>query len=95
MHHAVRLLPEQRDFAECGRRTAQPDALARLFLSLRKEGAYNINLVSPTPYTPYILDALGICAGELEIPVVWNTGGYETPETVRAAARMWESGLPT
>lgn len=64
-----------------------PDALARLFLSLRKEGAYNINLVSPTPYTPYILDALGICAGELEIPVVWNTGGYETPETVRAAAQ--------
>lgn len=60
-------------------------ALADLFRSLKEQGAYNINLVSPTPYTPYILDALDLC--DLGIPVVWNTGGYETVATVREASK--------
>lgn len=64
-----------------------PAALAELFLSLKGQGAYNINLVSPTPYAPYILDALDLCAHSLGLPVVWNTGGYETHETVRAASK--------
>lgn len=66
-------------------RTLDVPALADLFRTLKEQGAYNINLVSPTPYTPYILDALDLC--DLGIPVVWNTGGYETVETVRAASK--------
>lgn len=61
-----------------------PERLAGLFLSLRDRGAYNINLVSPTPYVPYITEALDICGDELGIPIVYNTGGWENAQTVRA-----------
>lgn len=57
-----------------------PDELAELFLSLRDKGAYNINLVSPTPYVPYIISALD--KAQPDIPVVYNTGGYENTSTV-------------
>lgn len=59
-------------------------ALCAVFAELREMGAYNINLVSPTPYAPYIAKALELCP--LDIPVVWNTGGYERVETVRDMA---------
>ena len=62
----------------------KPERLAGLFLSLRDRGAYNINLVSPTPYVPYITEALDICGDELGIPIVYNTGGWENAQTVRA-----------
>ena len=42
--------------------------------------------MSPTPYAPYIAEALDLVGDRLTIPVVWNTGGYERPETVRALA---------
>ena len=61
-----------------------PERLAGLFLSLRDRGAYNINLVSPTPYVPYITEALDICGDELGISIVYNTGGWENAQTVRA-----------
>lgn len=59
-------------------------SLARAFLDLQERGAYTLDLVSPTPYAPYIAAALDLLGGRLKIPVVWNTGGYERPETVRA-----------
>ena len=64
-----------------------PVDLAREMLILDEEGMYNVNLVSPTHYTPQIIEAVRIAkSGELgkklTIPVVWNTGGYELPETV-------------
>ena len=61
--------------------------LADIFLGLQRDGAYNINLVSPTQYTPQIIDAVKIAREDgLNLPVVWNTGGYELPETVEALA---------
>ena len=63
-----------------------PDALAALFLDLQERGAYTLDLVSPTPYAPYIAAALDLLGERLTIPVVWNTGGFERPETVRALA---------
>ncbi len=57
--------------------------LAEVFLSLQRDGAYNINLVSPTQYTPQIIEAVRLAKADgLTLPVVWNTGGYELPETV-------------
>ena len=56
--------------------------LFEIFISLRDMGAANINLVSPTPYTYDILKALDMCRDKLDIPVVWNTGGYESVETL-------------
>ncbi len=53
-------------------------------LALAAAGAQNIDLVSPTQYAADILAALAPIKDRLGVPVVWNTGGYETPETVEA-----------
>lgn len=62
--------------------------LAEQMLSLVGRGAENIDLVSPTQYAGQILTAISAVKPKLAVPVIWNTGGYETAETVRAAARQ-------
>lgn len=57
--------------------------LSEEMLSLQSRGATCIDLVTPTHYADRILAAVASVKDRLEIPVVWNTGGYETPETVR------------
>jgi putative pyruvate formate lyase activating enzyme len=53
--------------------------LADLMIRLQEGGCSNINLVSPTHYSPWIFTALDRAAGQgLKIPVVVNSGGYET-----------------
>lgn len=56
--------------------------LAEIFLELQNKGAHNINLVTPTPYFPFITEALDMVKDELTIPVVYNCGGYEKPEVI-------------
>lgn len=55
--------------------------LADIFKMLEDQGAHNVNLVTATPFTYAVLDALDLYRPG--IPIVWNTGGYETPETLR------------
>jgi len=57
--------------------------LADIFLELRDQGANNINLVTPTHFVPQIIEAVrrARTAG-LSIPIVYNTGSYENPETI-------------
>lgn len=57
--------------------------LADIFLKLQDKGAHNINLVTPTHYTPHIISALYAARGKLNIPVVYNCGGYESAETLK------------
>ena len=58
--------------------------LARMMLALALMGCHNINLVSPTHFVPQILAALTKAAAEgLNLPIVYNTGGYENLETLR------------
>ncbi|MDP3789059.1 MAG: hypothetical protein Q8R48_01500, partial [Candidatus Omnitrophota bacterium] len=58
--------------------------LSEIMLNLQKAGCHNINLVSPTHYVPQILMALEIALGEgLNIPVVYNTGGYDLIGTIK------------
>ena len=60
-----------------------PSEAAGVMLELQSEGAYNINLVSPTQYAPQLIEAVRIAREQgLSIPVVWNTGGYELPEII-------------
>ena len=60
-----------------------PDSLADEMLSLEKQGAYNINCVSPTHYSVQIAEAVRIARKKgLALPIVWNTGGYELPEVI-------------
>ncbi len=64
-------------------REISTDKLGKIFLSLQDKGAHNINLVTPTPYVPLILKALDKVRHKLNIPVVYNCGGYEKPEIIR------------
>lgn len=60
------------------------ERLRDIFLELQAAGAKNINLVTATQWLPWVLPALQDArARGLALPVVYNTGGYETEETVR------------
>ena len=57
--------------------------LAELMLQLQERGCHNVNLVSPSHVVPQILEALAIAAGRgLCLPLVYNTGGYDTLEAL-------------
>lgn len=68
--------------------------LADIFLELEQQGAHNINLVSPTQYVPWILEALELARPRLSIPIVYNTGGYERVETLRMLEGAVDIYLP-
>ena len=57
--------------------------LADIFLSLQEQGAHNINLVTASAYLPWVCEALDLARPALTLPIVYNTGGYETIEAVR------------
>ena len=67
------------------------ERLREIFWELIGQGAHNINLVSPTPFAPAIREAL---AEPLQVPVVWNTGGYERVETLRSLEGKVQVWLP-
>ena len=58
--------------------------LADIFKQLEAMGAHNINLVTPTHYIDYILAALDIYRPD--IPICYNTGGYESVESIKRLA---------
>lgn len=68
------------------------EELTEVFRNLEEQGAHNINLVSPTPYVPQILQALD--RYRPRIPVVYNTHGYETPETLELLRGKIDIFLP-
>lgn len=58
--------------------------LAEIFLELQEKGANNINLVTPTHYTPQIVWAVNEAREQgLKLPVVYNCSGYEKVETLK------------
>lgn len=60
------------------------DRLAVMMLRLQQSGAHNINLVTPTHIVPQILAAVALAAqAGLNIPLVYNTGGYDALPTLR------------
>lgn len=68
--------------------------LGDIFLRLQDEGAHNINLVTATQYLPSVLSALDLVKPRLSIPVVYNCGGYERTEVVRALKGYVDIWLP-
>ena len=68
--------------------------LGQAFLRLQDQGAYNINLVTPTQYLPHIISAMDQVRFKLTIPVVYNCGGYERVETVKALKDYVDIWLP-
>jgi putative pyruvate formate lyase activating enzyme len=71
------------------------DKLAQYMLKLQNNGCHNINLVTPTHYMPQIMAALQIALeGGLDIPIVYNTSGYELPEMIRLLDGVVDIYLP-
>jgi len=65
-------------------RQVEPDELARMMLSLQEQGCHNINLVSPSHVAPQILAGLLIATeAGLRLPLVYNTGGYDSLATLK------------
>ena len=65
--------------------------LREIFEELIGQGAHNIELVTPTHFLPWILPAL---TPRLPVPVVYNCGGYERVETLRALEGLADVYLP-
>ena len=63
-------------------RIVSPKDLAEIFSDLERQGAHNINLVTPTHHWPKIQEAVRLYGKKL--PIVYNTGGYESIEAIRA-----------
>ncbi|MBT8379947.1 MAG: radical SAM protein [Ignavibacteria bacterium] len=63
---------------------ASTTELAKVMLHLQQRGCHNINLVTPTHFTPQIVDALILAIEKgLELPIIYNCGGYESLETLK------------
>jgi putative pyruvate formate lyase activating enzyme len=61
-----------------------PQQLAGMMLSLQGQGCHNINLVSPSHVVPQLFEALEMAVADgLKVPLVYNTGGYDSVDTLR------------
>lgn len=71
------------------------ERLSEIFLELQKKGANNINLVTPTHYVPEIIEALKLSkSNELSIPILYNSNGYDSLNTLKALAGYIDVYLP-
>lgn len=68
--------------------------LSEIFLELEERGAHNIDLVNPTHFVPQIIEALDMTRGQIKIPVVYNSGGYERVETLKMLEGYVDVYLP-
>ena len=69
--------------------------LAEAMIRVQEFGCHNVNLVTPTHYVPSIVKALELAIPMgLKIPLVYNTGGYDKPETLRLLDGIVDIYLP-
>jgi putative pyruvate formate lyase activating enzyme len=69
--------------------------LVEIFLNLQAKGVHNINLVTPTIYTPQLASALEKAKDKgLTVPVVWNSNAYENPEMLQMLEGLVDVYLP-
>ena len=73
-------------------REVTPLQLMHIFDSLIEQGAHNINLVSPTHFAPQLRKILE--EYKSSVPVVYNTSGYETVETLQSLEGLVDIYLP-
>ena len=64
-------------------REVEPEEIAAMMLALQRQGCHNVNLVTPSHVVAQILAAVRIAAERgLRLPLVYNTGGYDSPEAL-------------
>ena len=71
------------------------DELAAMMASLQRNGAENINFVTPTHFSAQIIAAVAVARDNgLKLPLVWNTGGYERLEVIKLLDGVVDIYLP-
>ncbi len=75
-------------------RPVTEDELAAMMLNLQEMGVHNINLVTPTHYSDTLARVLTSVKPHLSIPVVWNSSGYESVDTLRMLEGLVDIYLP-
>jgi putative pyruvate formate lyase activating enzyme len=69
--------------------------LGQMMLTLQERGCHNINFVTPTPWVPQLVEALAIAQEQgLDIPIVYNCGGYESVETLKLLEGIIDIYMP-
>ena len=76
------------------RRTLTESELESLIFKLRDAGAHNINLVTPTHFADTLARVLEKLKQRLDIPIVYNTSGYERVDTLRLFEGLVDVYLP-
>ena len=73
------------DISQCGNgKTVSCETLAGMMIQLQQRDCHNINLVTPSHVVPQIIRSIGIAAEQgLHIPIVYNSGGYDSVDTLR------------
>lgn len=73
----------------------EPKHIAEIMLELQAQGCHNINFVSPTHVVPQIIAAVAIAAqAGLRIPLVYNTGGYDSLDVLRLVDGIIDIYMP-
>ena len=71
------------------------EEIAEAMLSLQARGVHNVNLVSPTPWVPHIIEASHLAREKgFHLPLVYNSGGYEAVDTLRLLEGVVDIYLP-
>lgn len=74
---------------------ADTDALARIMIMLQGMGVHNINLVTPTHYTPWVAEAIYKATKMgLKIPIVYNTSAYDSSEVIKILEGIVDIYMP-
>jgi putative pyruvate formate lyase activating enzyme len=72
-----------------------PEKLAGMMLDLQKQGCHNVNFVTPEHVVPQIVEALPYAiAGGLRLPLVYNTGAYDSMESLRLLDGLVDIYMP-
>jgi len=76
-------------------RECRPEEIAEILLDLQRQGCHNINFVTPEHVVPQVIEALAIAIGvSLRIPIVYNTSGYDSLESLRQLDGLVDIYMP-
>lgn len=87
---------QNKDISDCtAGKTVDAGRLTEIFLELKEQGAYNINLVTPSHFAPSVIEALEDAKRQgMDLPVVYNTGGYDSVDTIKLFEGIVDVYLP-
>ena len=72
-----------------------PEQMAHMMIRLARTGCHNINIVTPSHVVPQVLEALPVAIEKgLRIPLVYNSGGYDSVETLRLLDGVFDIYMP-